>query len=530
MTVVSTLIRVVKTDRSYQLLIVVLFLASFLRFYRVGSDIFNDDAQFWFARSITHIEALKELDFEDTFINTKPGVTIQWLTGLSLDIFLNLYNKIFHFKPLLYTAETFRWVDLAAKSPLILLTILFLPFLYAIIEKNLNRDIAIFTTIFLAFEPFYIGISRWLHVEGILAVFMPVSVFLFIQYLFDKNKKWLLLSGIASGLALLTKSPAVFLWLFIPLSFLVYSTIYKSTNIFKQKIKFFVRDYLAWLLITLVTFILLFPAMWVQPVEVVGRIIGDTIYTGSVGRNNIEGPLFYSYAFFMRTSPLLILSFLGGLFVLIKRYKKLPQKTRLVLVLSGLFVFFYFLMMSLAAQKMDRYLLTIYPFIAIIASFGVVSLLASFESKHALVLGMVIICQFAFALYYTPYFTTYYNPLLGGRETASKLWRVESTGQLYPEVAKWVNSHDNPYELNTVVNYTGHSLRPYILGKVFSKNENLPEGLEADFFIVPWDQTLSLRWQQCFPMDEIRYHGDLYWTIYGCNEKWRGEVKSEQTY
>ena len=167
---------------------------------------------------------------------------------------------------------------------------------------------------------------------------------------------------------------------------------------------------------------------------------------------------------------------------------------------------------------MERFLLSIFPLSGIVGGWGLWGVLSRFVlvARRRLVISLTILVLFGFALLYNPYFSTYYNPLLGGRGQAEKLFRVESTGQLYPEVARWINAHEKPYDLVTVTNYGTHSLRPYILGKVFNKNETLPDGLQADFFVVPWDQTLSLRYQQCVPVHDVYFHRDLYWRIYDC--------------
>lgn len=502
----------------------VLLLSTFLRFYRLGSDIFNDDAQFWYQRSTTFVDALAEKDWEDTFLNTKPGVTVQWLTGLSLRFFLATYKSVFGFKPLLYTAETFQWVDLAAKAPLVSFSILFLMVFYGLLRRWFDPPLALVATAFLGFEPFFIGISRWLHVEGLLAFFLPLSALFYLHYLWAElpRRRFLCLSGILGGLALLTKSTAIFLVLYLPLVFLVrvVGDIWENKGKLKVQVKVFLKDYFLWILLVVGTFVLLLPAVWVHPWEVVSRILRDIQYTGTVGRNNLEGPLFYLYALPMRMSPFLLVAFLGGLGYLGKVWGRLKQRQRFLLLNSFFFIFFFTLMMSLSVQKMERYLLVIYPFVAILGGWGVLGVLGKIGEKfqcRALVGFMVVL--FAFALHYTPYFSAYYNPILGGRTQAEKMYRVESTGQLYPEVARWINSHPNPHDLVTVTNYNTHSLRPYILGKVFNKNENLPEGLKPDFFVVPWDQSLSLRYQWCEEkVHEVYFHQDLYWTIYKCKK------------
>ena len=51
---------------------------------------------------------------EKTYQNAKPGVTVMWLSGMGIESFLTLYNKIFGFRPLLYTVDTFPYIHFAA--------------------------------------------------------------------------------------------------------------------------------------------------------------------------------------------------------------------------------------------------------------------------------------------------------------------------------------------------------------------------------------------------------------------------------
>ena len=533
------LFRHTKYDRRHAhtiLLIVTILLASYLRFAHLGSSIFNDDAHFWYQRSTGFIDAVQKHEWAETYQNSKPGVTVTWLSGTSLETFMRVYFAKNGFRPLLYTQDTFHLVHFAVKAPLVLASVLFLVFFYIVVRHLFTQWVALFSTILLAFEPFYIGVSRWFHVEGLLAVCMPLSALLLLMYIINPRRWLLLLSGVVGGLALLTKTQGIFLVLYTPLVLALalwcsraggrgmVRTLFSLMRDKDTVITFF-RDYGMWLVAAAVTFTVLFPAMWVAPLETLEKIVSDSVYTGTVGRNNIEGPLFYLYALPLRLSPVLLFLFVWGVGYFIRFFRRIEMVTRTVLLSVVLYLFFYVLMMSLAQQKIDRYLLAGWPMIALLGGYGVYAVKERvLQYTSPLIVGVILfLITFGSAWRFQPYFSTYYSPLLGGRDGAMRVLAPESIGEVYPAVGMHINEHEGAREFTTVVSMLPQSIRPFMQGRVYHKGEELPVGESIDYVVLPWYQELPLVYEPCVQEHTVLFRGRPYWELYRCPLDFRAD-------
>ena len=170
----------------------------------------------------------------------------------------------------------------------------------------------------------------------------------------------------------------------------------------------------------LVTFVAVWPAIWLAPVEMIGRMIAFLRETGGepdeVGSFFFgqalgdPGPLYYPVALAFRLSPGLLVGLLG----LVIGWRRVQEKGALCLVL--LFITGFALMMILSPKKFDRYLLPIEPMLAVMAAVGAVSAARSLIWTHSRVVAMAIVIglQFISVVSVYPYYLAYYNPLLGG--------------------------------------------------------------------------------------------------------------------
>lgn len=100
-------------------------------------------------------------------------------------------------------------------TSLIMSVILFTP-IYLIITKVYRSTTALVGTLFLAFHPYLIGISLSVLSESTYLVFMFWAIYATITLLHHTTNRWLILSGIAWGLAYLTR-PEGFIGLLITL-------------------------------------------------------------------------------------------------------------------------------------------------------------------------------------------------------------------------------------------------------------------------------------------------------------------------
>ncbi|MCB9160515.1 MAG: glycosyltransferase family 39 protein [Caldilineaceae bacterium] len=81
----------------------------------------------------------------------------------------------------------------------------------------LDEKTAFAATLFLAWSPFYVALSRQLHPDGLVASLSFLALLLFLAWLYAASpdgrrpRRYLVGSGIIMGLAWLTKTPAIFL-------------------------------------------------------------------------------------------------------------------------------------------------------------------------------------------------------------------------------------------------------------------------------------------------------------------------------
>jgi hypothetical protein len=91
-----------------------------------------------------------------------------------------------------------------------------------------------------------------------------------------------------------------------------------------------------------------------------------------------------------------------------------------------LFALLFLLMMSLPPKKFDRYILPIFPVLDIVAAAGLVRVVALVSAAlyRWLLIGLVALLAVGSVFWYHPYQLAYYNPLLGGGQTAARAMYV----------------------------------------------------------------------------------------------------------
>ncbi|NLC30682.1 MAG: glycosyltransferase family 39 protein, partial [Candidatus Moranbacteria bacterium] len=152
-----------------------------------------------------------EMDWKNTSISDKPGITVVEITGIGL-LFSNPsdYAVLENFNP----QKDIRLMNLAFRLPLVIFSLLSLVFFYIFIEKLLSRRIALFSTIFIGTSPILIGINRIINPDSILWIFTSLSVLAYLIFLKKETRRWLYWAGFLLGLSILTKYVANILYVF----------------------------------------------------------------------------------------------------------------------------------------------------------------------------------------------------------------------------------------------------------------------------------------------------------------------------
>jgi len=445
----------------------IIFLIALLpRVVSLGT-VLTADQELWVARSLAFFNALIQHNWAGTFQTTHPGVTTMWLSGISLGLF---YTEGMDFAQKLFLAE----------FPIALMTSIGIVLIYYLVKNIFNIKIAILSAVFMALEPFYIANSRFIHLDAMLTTFMVLSVLSLLAHLNDPdNKHYLFLAGSFTGLAFLTKLPSIFLILFLPFMMIVWY--------FPRTIRFYetIKKTLLLFVISAVIFLILWPAMWVEPIEIISKPIpemqyyqtnphGTGYFMGEISDGNF-GLSYYPIMLLMRLTPVTLLFSMIFFIYLITNIKKYGfiNMNRNVLILI-LYIILFSVQMTLSAKKFDRYLLPVFPVIDIIAATGLYYVINSVnENKYlktknfknvmiAFIVVSTLFFQAGSSLSLHPYYLSYYNPTIGGSSHATEIM-VFGGGEGMDMAARYLNEKPDAKDLTVAVQYWG--FEPYFKGK-----------------------------------------------------------------
>jgi hypothetical protein len=267
-------------------------------------------------------------------------------------------------------------------------------------------------------------------------------VWLYYYFLDGKVKRRLVTSGIFAGLAFLTKTSAIFLIPFAGLTSLIY--VYLNGNFkFVKKGRFLIKSkdlvdflksfsfvFFPWILVSIGVFFILWPAMWVAPVKVLQTLYmgisdieveGDhfQFYFGKLVED--PGPGFYFVVLALRSTVYMLVGFIGSIII----RKKLPERVRRFTDFLLIFIFFYFIQLTLPTKKLDRYILPVFVMISLLSTPFFVWLFEKIDFKKNLQ-KIFSIFLFLVPAFYTnilvhPDYFSYFNPMFGGLKTGVKV-------------------------------------------------------------------------------------------------------------
>jgi len=495
----------------------------------------------WLMRSTNFFLSLAQKDFANTYQKEHPGVTIMWAGATG---FLYRYpdyvtqgpgqqERPQQFHRYLQNHGVSA-IDLLKTGRLLvviaILAVLALAYLAAIRLTGLLP--AFIGFLLIAFDPFLIALSRLLHLDGLLSALMLLSILAWLNYLY-RGRRWfdLGLSAGAAGLSWLTKSPGLFLLPFIGIVCLVEITRAWRTERWIGWGKIF-RGYvipaLVWTGIGAAVFVILWPAMWVNPLQTLQQIFTGatsyaseghdsiTFFNGAIYQAGISDWRFYPVNFFWRTTPLV----LAGLLVLIialalpRRFTLTAQEKWIIFYL-GLFVLSYTVFMTLGAKKFDRYLLPVFAPLNILAGWGWVAILkpllekpqaSSANAGHRLkwlggvaILAVVVIAQGASAGQTYPYYFSYYNPLAGGSQRAPQVMMI-GWGEGLDQAARYLNASPDAEKLTVASWYPDGPFSYLFQGK--TQQQDLPADPQ-DLPRLDYIVLYAHQWQRQLPSQEF---------------------------
>jgi 4-amino-4-deoxy-L-arabinose transferase-like glycosyltransferase len=400
------------------------------------------DEPYWLTAGSDFYFALGQRAFANTVYDYHPAVTTMWIIAIGMLIYFPQYRGFGQGYFDVYKDTLERFLLSHDHTPLGLLTVsrlvqtvvivFLLLVLFWFLKRLFGNIIAISGILLVSFDPFFLGHSRLLNHEGILSLFILISLLALLTHLyFERKFVYLLISGAAAGFAQLTKSSSIILVALIGLLFVVEIFFHREATWRKRILKSIV-ELAAWIGLLGIVYFVFWPGMWVAPGEMLYQVFGNALsyafegarlsVTGGVQpaafQPHLSDVIYYFESVLWRTTPIVWIGALLSLAPLLMQ--KWEQRfTLLSIFLIGLLFIFLFGIAS--GRNSAHYVLTSYVALDILAAVGWVYGM-EWLSKYVpvgvrqllpmAVLGILVIIQAGSAFAFFPYYYTYYDPIM----------------------------------------------------------------------------------------------------------------------
>ncbi|MEW5956345.1 MAG: glycosyltransferase family 39 protein [Chloroflexota bacterium] len=489
-----------------------------------------------------------------------PGVTTMWAGSLGLLVYYWQTARLTGLDLLtfLQTLPLSR-LDPAlippARLPLAVAGALFVLLFYLLLRRLWAEPVAWLAALIFALQPYPIALSRVLHHDALTAAFMGLSALALTGYwLRGWRRSWLIGSGILAGLALLSKQVSWFMPPFVA-ALAAWTLLYRRQQTLTTSRRVsssppvlswlwrLMGEGIIWGLAAGLTFVVLFPAMWLIPGQVLQTIFNASTGLAEEGHTHLflgqvsadPGPLFYPVGWLLRATPFEVIGLLaaGAAATGLARRRRLrqwlfehPVETALLLFVGWLWLF-----VSLSNKKMVRYYLPAIPLIDVFAALGWLWLLDRLAGRWSwlhrqgvLWLGMLILVgQGWLALIHYPYYLTYHNPLFGGLPGAARLMTIVGWGEALNEAADYLNRQPGAESLQVVAEQFCSMLQPFAVSRVSCLNSSVGGILRADYMVyyynlvqrnLQWPEQWTYFQRHAAPVHRVTLHGLDYVLIY----------------
>jgi Dolichyl-phosphate-mannose-protein mannosyltransferase len=456
----------------------------------------------WVGRSAGFYTSFRLKDFAGTFQHSHPGVTAMWAgtlaylwryPGLVWDATpttVDNFHRLERFlkargRPAMLILESARYFMVIGTTLALVLAFLATKRLFGIWP-------ALVGLLLIAFDPFHIGLTRLLHLDGLISSLMFLAVVSFLCFNYQ-GRRWydLLLATFATGFAWLTKSPSIFLVPFFGLVSMVaiWNGWHQDKRMNWDNFWHSSWPFLVVVLGAALIFIVFWPSMWVNPIGTLTQMFDTTsayaleghtrevFFSGRIVDGD-PGWLFYPINYLWRTTPGVLAGLALALLAFFKRWSPLEEKRRReIAVLLVLDALLFAVMMSLGAKKFDRYIIPSFPPLDLVAGIGWAALLGWVWGRPkqpaarwaAVGLGVLVIGSQVFLAGRTyPYYLTYYNPLLGGSAKAPEVMMI-GWGEGLDQAARYINSLPKSERMKVMSLYPPGSVSYILNGEAFNQ-------------------------------------------------------------
>ncbi|HAX68667.1 MAG TPA: hypothetical protein DCY14_03585 [Anaerolineae bacterium] len=426
------------------LVLTAVFLAP--RLAKIDSFVTLDEPH-WLSMGANFYYALGQREFENTVYEYQPAVTTMTLIAFAMFLYFPEYRGLGqgyldYEKGLLdpfmaeYGKDPLMLLIYSRIIQIFVLLVLFLVLFY-LLRKFLPQWAAVFALAFAMFDPFYLSQHRLMNHEGMVSLFVMISLMAFGVYLFkDAKLFFLLLSGAAAGFAQLSKSSAIAILAAVGVM-LLWQIVQERGSGWGKGFLNALRTLGIWFTVLVVTYFVFWPGMWVAPGKMLYEVYGNAFsYAFQGARLTVTEELDVSQfslntrladiweiikILLYRTTPL---TWLGSLLSFALPFTRDPEtapRNRLFFTLLLTNAVAFILLIGIAqGRNSPHYILSSYISLNLLAGLGwfhaiqwLVNRLPSFrQTGQVAILSLVIFAQAGSALTNFPYYFTYRNPLL----------------------------------------------------------------------------------------------------------------------
>ncbi|MCB0192867.1 MAG: glycosyltransferase family 39 protein [Anaerolineae bacterium] len=504
-----------------------LFLLALLpRVYDLQRFVTADEAK-WVYRSAQFLAAFLQSDFAGTSVNLTPAVTTTWLGSFGLALYYGFHAGTIGlpFVDWLLSLPEFRTelpILVATRWSMALFTSLAVVLLYRLARPLFGAPVALLGAIFIALDPHTLSLSRILGHDAPAAMFMIIAVLLLLRGVHvDKSHSYFyfMASGIAAGLAFLSKAPALFL---IPFTGLVLlAQLWQD----KTSVTVRIKQFAVWIVAAYLAFIIFWPAAWGDPLGRPWAVI-ENAFLSATDQEEADsesywlvpdlGPFYYIAHGAFKLSPLITVGLGVAIFLMARNIffkadtshpNSLDGKTKRMLSPTAwllLFTLLFTLFMTLGDKRSPRYILPIFPALAFVAAEGWVYLYQTFMSReHAkrrptsdrrylTFVATLTLSALVIVLPYMPYFFSYFNPIVGGPFLAPHVVKY-GWGEGLDQVGRFLQRTAPDSRVGTAYAST---VAPYFEGRLSDIT-----GDHLDYVVL-----YSKQWQSGEPSPEALYY------------------------
>jgi hypothetical protein len=494
------------------------------------------DEPFWLSVGANYYYALGQRELENTVYEYHPAVTtMTFITAAFLTDFpdyRSLGQGYFNvdkekFDPfLIETGHDPMYLLYLSRLFQVMVIVVLALLIFYFLSHLIGEKKAFLVTALTSSAPYFLGHSRVLSHEAIVAFCVLASIFGMMAYL-ENDKKWyyLLLSAAAAAVAQLTKSSAMAMFPVVALMLAVSVFERIKERGFKSALVDHLKIFGIWFVLMALVYFILWPGMWVAPGKMLYEVYGNAFSYAFQGARlevtqelqpsqfsvDTVGATALAFVREILESSTLI-TWLGILLAgtsLFLRGKNAPSSTE-----KKIFVYFlttavmFILLFSIAQGKNYRhYIMASHVSVDVIAALGWAVWLGwlgmKWETTNRLGVrisgaALLVTMQLAIAFAFYPYYYTHYNPIFAmitGTPPASNY------GEGIEQAAAYLAKKPNGESLK-VFAYRGRGPFSYffpgetiILNPLFMDEPGMPsmfEKLEQADYVVITD-TLGLR-------------------------------------